>query len=134
MTSRILGPGAVPVVQRRNAPVRRQQPGFDNALERMLREQPQTEAPAAVPGKLQFSRHAMARLESRGVVVDDVEKGRLNDAIDALQKRGAKESLVITPDAAYGVGVPKRTVITAMPKSEALGNIFTQIDSTYISP
>ena len=30
------------------------------------------------------------------------------------------------------VGVPKRTVITAMSRSEAMGNIFTNIDSTLV--
>ena len=37
-------------------------------------------------------------------------------------------------DHAFIVGVPKRTVITAMSRIEAVGNIFTQIDSTLFVP
>jgi flagellar operon protein len=67
------------------------------------------------------------------VVVDEAEQARLTQAVDKLMERGAKESLVLTADAAYVVGVPQRTVITAMSRSEALGQIFTQIDSTFVS-
>ena len=35
-------------------------------------------------------------------------------------------------DMAMIVGVPKKTVITAMSRNEAMGNIFTNIDSTLV--
>ena len=57
---------------------------------------------------------------------------RLGEGIDQLSKRGAKESLVLMDDMAMIVGVPKKTVITAMSRNEAMGNIFTNIDSTLV--
>jgi hypothetical protein len=35
-------------------------------------------------------------------------------------------------DHAFVVGVPRRTVITAMTRQEAVGSIFTNIDSTLV--
>lgn len=67
------------------------------------------------------------------MVVDAAEQARLEDAVDALSAKGANESLVLTNDAAYVVGIPQRTVITAMSRQEAMGQIFTQIDSTFVA-
>ena len=53
--------------------------------------------------------------------------------MDQLELKGAKESLVLLDDVALIVGVPKRTVITAMSRDEALGNLFTGIDSAVLA-
>ncbi|MFT7518346.1 MAG: flagellar operon protein, partial [Kiritimatiellia bacterium] len=87
----------------------------------------------ATKGKLRFSRHAASRLHSRGMEVPQEELTRLEDAVDKLAQRGGKESLVLLGERAYIVGVPKRTVITVMPRAEALGTVFTNIDSTYVA-
>lgn len=115
---------------------RRRSPGFDQALERMLRDRstPQVEnKESGKPGEINFSRHAEARLQSRGIELTEEDKQQLSSAFDQLADRGAKESLVLMGDRAYVVGVPKRTVITAMSRSEALGTIFTNIDSTFVA-
>ena len=131
--------GVGPVEQahvRRRPAKKRGATGFDQALERMLRD---SQVPPAEPSKpsgtteISFSRHAEARLESRGISLTEDEKQQLSGAFDQLAERGAKESLVLLGDRAYVVGVPKRTVITAMPRSEALGTIFTNIDSTFVA-
>jgi flagellar operon protein len=131
------GVGPVEQAQVRRRPAKKQSStGFDQALERMLRDSP---APAVEPSKpegvneISFSRHAEARLESRGISLSEEEKQQLSGAFDQLAERGAKESLVLLGERAYVVGVPKRTVITAMPRSEALGTIFTNIDSTFVA-
>ncbi len=109
------------------------QDDFGRALEDLLTSQRgEIEQPTTAP--LRFSRHAEARLESRGIELDGVQLERLGEAVDQLDKRGAKESLVVMDDHAFIVGVPKRTVITAMSRIEAVGNIFTQIDSTLFVP
>jgi len=83
-------------------------------------------------GPVRFSRHAQARLESRGVELGEEEREKLDRAVDALDRRGGKEGLVLFSDRAYIVGVPQRTVITVFDRSEALGHVFTNIDSTYV--
>jgi flagellar operon protein len=115
---------------------RRRSTGFDQALERMLRDSPTPQVDhkeSGKPGEIHFSRHAEARLQSRGIELTEEDKQQLSSAFDQLADRGAKESLVLTGDRAYVVGVPKRTVITAMSRSEALGTIFTNIDSTFVA-
>jgi flagellar operon protein len=81
---------------------------------------------------LTFSRHANARLESRGISLDSAQLTKLDEAVTRLGDKGAKESLVLLDEHAFVVGVPRRTVITAMTRNEAMGNIFTQIDSTLV--
>lgn len=139
MTDRIQGPGGIAPQQAPRTTRRRPaDAGFNQALENLLR---QTQTPAAKPSvesgeadEIRFSRHAKARLESRGLEVDAAEMERLQNAAGELEKKGAKEALVITGNAAYILGVEKRTVITAMPRAEALGQVFTQIDSTFVTP
>ena len=84
------------------------------------------------PRALRFSRHATARLESRGMQLSEAELRELSDAVDRLQQKGARESLLLMGDHAFVVGVPRRTVITAMTSQEAVGSIFTNIDSTLV--
>jgi flagellar operon protein len=57
----------------------------------------------------------------------------LENALDQLDRRGAKESLVLMGDRAFVVGVPNRTVITVVDRSEAMGTVFTNIDSTFVA-
>jgi flagellar operon protein len=89
----------------------------------------QVEAPA---GQIEFSRHALARLKSRGIEFSPQEMAEISDAVDRLAEKGVRESLVLFGDNALIVGVPKRTVITAMTRNEAVGSIFTNIDSTLV--
>jgi flagellar operon protein len=111
---------------------------FSQNLEALLQQEP-ANTPMVAPEvqvsstDVQFSQHAKKRLSSRGIEIDGPEMQRLNDAVDQLAERGARESLVLMDDRAYVVGVPKRTVITAMSREEALGNVFTNIDSTFVA-
>lgn len=79
-----------------------------------------------------FSRHAISRLQSRNIQISPTELAELSHAIDRLSARGARESLLIHGDNAFVVGVQKRTVITALTRQEAVGSIFTNIDSTLV--
>jgi len=82
--------------------------------------------------ELRFSRHAAARLESRGIELSAAELQEISAAMDRLERKGARESLLLMGDHAFVVGVPRRTVITAMTSQEAVGSIFTNIDSTLV--
>jgi flagellar operon protein len=107
---------------------------FGNTLESLLDQHQVANTPPEIhtPEDVAFSKHAKARLQSRGIDLDSDQMERLGEGIDQLHKRGAKESLVLMDDMALIVGVPKRTVITAMSRNEAMGNIFTNIDSTLV--
>jgi flagellar operon protein len=111
---------------------------FDLALERLLDEPekpvlaPDVPRPLPARGPVRLSKHAQARLESRGLELDEAGQEKIQRAVDELDRRGGKESLVLFGDRAYIVGVPQRTVITVFDRAEALGTVFTNIDSTYV--
>jgi flagellar operon protein len=107
-------------------------PGFGDSLDALLRPQRPAAAPGAGTREIQFSRHAQARMESRGIQLDEQDLSDLGAAVERLAQRGAKESLVLMDDNAFIVGVPDRRVVTMMTRNEAAGNIFTQIDSTVV--
>jgi flagellar operon protein len=79
-----------------------------------------------------FSRHALGRVESRGIALTEEDLEEIAGAIDTLSSKEAKESLVLQGENAFIVGVPKRTIITAMSRKEALGTVFTNIDSAIV--
>jgi len=83
-------------------------------------------------GDLRWSRHASARLRSRGIDLSDQATREIGEAVEMLAAKGAKESLVLYEDHAFIVGIGRRTVITAMTREEAVGSIFTNIDSTIV--
>jgi len=83
-------------------------------------------------GELRWSRHASARLRSRGIELTEEAKAEIDEAVGLLSEKGAKESLVLYDDHAFIVGIARRTVITAMTREEAVGSIFTNIDSTIV--
>ena len=70
-----------------------------------------------------------------GQPVLPVEKSglqKLDDAVDKMAQKGARESLIYMNDMAFVVSVANRTVITAMDGKSARENIFTNIDSAAI--
>lgn len=83
-------------------------------------------------GDVKFSSHALKRLHSRGMEIDNRRLDKLNTAVQKLNNKGSKESLVIMDEMALIVSVKNRTVITAMNGSKMKENIFTNIDSTMI--
>jgi len=82
---------------------------------------------------LKFSKHALNRLASRGLKLDQADLEKLGAAVDAARSKGANESLVLMDELALIVSVKNRTVITAMAAGETRGNVFTSIDSTVIA-
>ncbi len=82
--------------------------------------------------RVQFSAHAKARLHSRGVDLSQEKLDALSKAIDKAEAKGARESLVLSDDAAYVVSVTNRTVITAFDRENLRDGVFTSIDSAVI--
>jgi flagellar operon protein len=112
--------------------------GFADSLESLLRPKaspgarPADLARAEAAGGLRFSHQARTRLEGPGLALSEADLDTLTDGVERLAASGARESLVLMDQHAFVVGVPERTVIAAMSRGEATGNIFTQIDSTLL--
>ncbi|MDP2301431.1 MAG: TIGR02530 family flagellar biosynthesis protein [Ignavibacteria bacterium] len=79
--------------------------------------------------KVKFSNHALKRLESRNIQLDDFELNKIESAVNRAELKGSKDSLVMMRDKAFIVNIPNRTVITAMQVGEEQDNVFTNIDS-----
>jgi len=79
-----------------------------------------------------FSAHAKARLHSRGVDLSEGKLEALSQAIDKADARGARESLILSDEAAYVVSVKNRTIITAFDRGNLRDGVFTSIDSAVV--
>ena len=115
---------------------------FDQALDRAIQKpEPGAGNTAGMPSPgaldqvkvpLKFSAHASQRLRERKIELDSAVMARVNDAIDRADAKGIDDTLVLTKDAALIVNVKNRTVITAMDRTQMMGNVFTNIDGAVI--
>ncbi len=84
-------------------------------------------------GSVKFSRHATARMESRGIAFDANQMKRLETAISRVNAKGGKESLVMLDQTALVVSVKNDTVVTVVDREQLKNNVFTNIDSAVIA-
>lgn len=109
---------------------------FETALDAYLQAQANpipAPAPVDLPdGSVRFSRHARSRLDELEMSVSESQYRSLEEGVERLNERGAREALVIMGELALVVGVPRRVVITVTPLANAMGTIFTDIDSTLL--
>lgn len=84
---------------------------------------------AAQAPRLTVSAHAAQRVGERGLDLSDPTLHRIEAALDALHAKGARDAVLLHPDAAYIVNVPSRTVVTALAPDEMRDRVVTQIDS-----
>ncbi len=82
---------------------------------------------------LQFSRHALARVQRRGIELDATTLGRLSEGVGRAASKGSRDSLVLVDGTAFVVSVSNRTVITAVGSEHMKDNVFTNIDSAVIA-
>jgi flagellar operon protein len=82
---------------------------------------------------LQFSGHAIQRVEKRGIDLSDGTLQRLGSGVDRAAAKGARESVVLVDGTAFVVSVPNRTVITAVGPEHMREHVFTNIDSAVIA-
>ncbi|MCS7082326.1 MAG: hypothetical protein N2561_02495 [Bacteroidetes bacterium] len=99
-------------------------PPFAELLRRAMESPPGT--------GVRFSAHALERLSERDIRLSPGELELLGRALDRLAQKGAQDSLVVHPRAAFLVNVPNRTVITAVDLDQMRERVFTQIDSALI--
>jgi flagellar operon protein len=120
----ILPPGVSPVQgspapaapARASAP---QGPSFAEVLQRQA-------------GGVQFSKHALQRVERRGIDLSEPTLQRLGDAVTRAAAKGARESVIFLDGTAFVVSVKNRTVVTAVDAEHMREHVFTNIDSAVI--
>lgn len=89
---------------------------------------------AADEHSLQFSEHALKRVEQRQIPMQGEQMDRLSKAMDALSQRGSRgQSLVMLDQYAYVVHAPSHTVVTAVEPDGSKERVFTQIDGVVIA-
>lgn len=96
---------------------------FDQIFQQVLNEKNQ---------ELKFSRHAQERIMTRQIQLSKDEMDKLENAVAAADKKGLKDTLIITNNMAFIVNVPNKTVITAVDGSSMKDNVFTNIDGAVI--
>ncbi|WP_213166814.1 TIGR02530 family flagellar biosynthesis protein [Alkalicella caledoniensis] len=78
---------------------------------------------------LVFSKHAINRIEHRGIELSEETLCKINTAMDKLVSKGSRDSLVFIDDVAYVVNPKNKVIITAVDKENLKENVFTGIDS-----
>jgi len=82
---------------------------------------------------LQFSRHALERVQRRGIELDRGTLARLSEGVSRAAGKGSRDSLVLVDGTAFVVSVANSTVITAVDSEHMKQNVFTNIDSAVIA-
>lgn len=83
--------------------------------------------------QLEFSSHALKRIEQRGLQIDGPRLERLGQAVDRAESKGSRDSLILLDELALVVSVQNRKVVTAMDESSRKEHVFTNIDSVVIA-
>lgn len=105
---------------------RPQSPADRAAFEGALRQ-------AERAGGLQFSKHALQRIERRELQVSPDQLARLEAGLELARSKGSRSSAVLVDDLAFVVAVPAGKVVTAIDRSRMREQIFTNIDSAVIA-
>lgn len=75
-----------------------------------------------------FSKHAISRVEERGIEVTPHLLDQLASSVSRAQEKGATNILALDATRAFIINVPSAKVITAITQDEMKENIFTNID------
>jgi flagellar operon protein len=82
---------------------------------------------------VQFSNHAVQRLQRRGIEVAPGTLQRLDEGVDRAARKGARDAVVFVEGTAFVVSVRNKTVITAVDRDHMRDHVFTNIDSAVIA-
>jgi flagellar operon protein len=107
---------------------------------------PRPTAPAAAPqgpsfaevlkqrtDGVQFSGHALERVQRRGIDTSPQTLARLDGAVQRAAAKGSRESVVLLDGNAFVVSVKNKTVITAVDAQSMREHVFTNIDSAVLA-
>jgi flagellar operon protein len=82
--------------------------------------------------KVSLSQHAETRIKSRSIPWSAALEKRISGGIDAAEKKGSKEALILADDVAVIANVKTRTIVTAMDRNHMKEKVFTNIDSAVL--
>lgn len=82
--------------------------------------------------ELKVSKHAHERIVERNIAISEQEWQVVSDKVFEAHSKGVKQPLVLMDQAALIVSAKNATVITAMDRTEAKQQIFTNIDGTIV--
>lgn len=97
-------------------------PSFQELLTETLRQS----------SEVNFSKHAVKRVEEHNIELTDENLGRLNEGVKIAGEKNLEEPLILVGNTAFLVNIPNNTVITAVDSQNMKGNVFTNIDGTVI--
>ncbi|MET4559179.1 flagellar operon protein [Lysinibacillus parviboronicapiens] len=106
--------------QTQHTPVRSQQ-SFSAHLQEATQQQ-----------ELKVSKHAHERIVERNIAITEQEWQVVSDKVFEAHSKGVKQPLVLMEQAALIVSAKNATVITAMDRTEAKQQLFTNIDGTIV--
>jgi len=113
-----------PLEQNKNIKRKNQQKNDENvSFEKLLNEK------LTEKNKINFSKHAQKRLDSRTISVSEKDLDQLTNGVEKAKAKGARDSLIMVNNVAYIVSVENNTVITAVDGESMKENVFTNIDS-----
>ncbi len=76
--------------------------------------------------KVNFSKHAKERVNSRGIELNESDLIKISEAIGKASEKGIRNSLIVTDKAVYIANIKSRTIITAM--EDMKDRVFTNVD------
>ncbi|MCP1144049.1 TIGR02530 family flagellar biosynthesis protein [Lysinibacillus endophyticus] len=82
--------------------------------------------------KLKISKHANERLLERNITISEQEWHKVTDKVNEARSKGVNQPLVLMDQVALIISAKNSTVITAMERTEAKEQIFTNIDGTIV--
>lgn len=103
---------------------------FKEALKNQLQTKVEDGQLKTRSGLLQFSNHAVERMQKRGITFTPEQINKIETAVEKANLKGAKETLVLSEDAALIVNLKDNKVVTVMDREMLKENVFTNIDST----
>jgi flagellar operon protein len=80
-----------------------------------------------------FSRHALERVNQRGINVDQSTLQRLAGGMSRASAKGSNNAVVFVDKTAFVVSVPNNTVVTAVDSEHMREHVFTNIDSAVLA-
>ena len=81
---------------------------------------------------INFSKHALARAQERGIELTPDLMTRLAGSVEKAQEKGATNILALDANQAFIINIPYGRVITTITQEEMKEKVFTNIDSAVL--